>query len=133
MVNGNDIYIAIGTSGGTAPFALTKSNEIQVEPEKIPTSSPNTGSWKTHIVGRKGWGFTVSWLFGSITDITNLLMSGNDYAITVYGRVGSTITPLLQGTATCMLAKATLTRGNLAQGSFSFDGNGPLTEVTQSE
>ena len=128
MVNGNNIYIAIGTSGGTAPFACTKSNEIQVESEKITISSPNTGQWKEHIVGRKEWGFTVSWLFGNTTDIKNLLMIGNDYTITVYGRVGSAITPMLQGTATCMTAKATLTRGNLAQGSFSFDGNGPLIE-----
>lgn len=126
MVNGNDIYIAIGLSNGTAPFACTKSNEIQVESEKIPISSPNTGQWKEHIVGRKEWGFTVSWLFGKPNDIKNLLMSGKDYTITVYGLEGSNVTPLLQGKATCMTAKATLTRGNIANGSFSFDGNGEL-------
>lgn len=133
MINGNDVYIAIGQSNSTAPFAFTKSNEIQVESEKIPVSSPDTGQWKAHMVGRMEWGFSVSWLFGNTTDIKNLLMAGNTYSITIYGRVGNVVTSLLQGTATCMTAKATLTRGNIANGLFSFDGNGALEEVTSAQ
>ena len=117
MINGNDLYIAIGENED-APFAWTKSNDIQTNAEKIPISSPTTGEWKEHIIGRCEWGFTVNWLFGNLADINNLLMVGKSYAITIYGRNGSTLTPLLKGTASCMTAKTNLTRGSIANGTF---------------
>lgn len=124
MVNGNNIFISL--DGQTAPFAATKANEIQVDAEKIPISSPLTGEWEQHIVGRKKWSFSINSLVTALADIKQLLMVGSKYTITVLGRSGNDTAVILQGRATCMSARAGLTRGNLANGSFSFDGDGPL-------
>ena len=124
-MNGNDIFISL--DGTSTPFAATKSNEIQVDVESKPVSSPNNGDWEEHIAVRKKWGFSVNWLVGDITKIENLLMVGNTYNIRVYSRSGNTKTLQLQGRASCLSAKVTSTKGSLANGSFSFDGNGPLS------
>lgn len=124
MVNGNNIFISLDSN--SAPFAATRANEIQVGATKIPISSPNTGEWEEHIVGRKKWGFSINSLVTTLDDIRKVLIVGNTYTITVYGREGSSVTALLQGRATCLDAKAGLTRGNLATGFFSFEGNGHL-------
>lgn len=127
MINGNNIFISL--DGQQTPFAATTSNEIKVDIEKIPVSSPTTGDWEEHIVGRKRWGFTVNSLVTTLADIKQVLIVGNEYTITVYGRAGDTITPMLQGRARCLSARAGLTRGNLATGTFTFDGNGPLIAI----
>lgn len=135
MINGNNIFISVDEH--SAPFAATKANEIQVGAEKIPISSPMTGDWEEHIVGRKRWGFSINSLVTTLDDIRKVLIVGNTYTITVYGREGSTVTAKLQGRATCLEARAGMTRGSLATGSFSFDGNGmlyiPVTSITLSQ
>lgn len=126
MVNGNDIFISLDSQ--SQPFARTKSNEIQVNCGTIPTSSPSTGNWETCMADRNSWQFTVSWLVGNPAEIKNLLKVGKEYTITVYGRYQNENTPHLWGKAICTQAKATLTKGNLANGTFSFRGNGELTD-----
>lgn len=132
MVNGNNIFISL--DGTSTPFAATRSNEIQVESEKIPISSPNTGDWEEHIIGKKKWGFSVNWLIGDADKIKNLLMVGQTYTISVYGRAEGTTQLLLKGKAICLSARVTLTKGSIANGSFSFEGNGllylPVTGIT---
>lgn len=124
-MNGNDIFISLDST--STPFAATRSNEIQVNGEKRTVSSPNTGDWEEHVAGRKKWSFSVNWLVGDTEKIRNLLMAGQSYNIRVYSRTGSTKTLQLQGRASCLSAKVTLTKGNIANGSFSFEGNGPLS------
>lgn len=132
MVNGGNIFISL--SGTSTPFAATRSNEIQVDSDKIPISSPNTGDWEEHILGKKKWVFSVNWLIGDADKIKKLLIVGQEYNISVYGRAGGTTTTLLQGRATCLSAKVTLTKGSIANGSFSFEGNGllyiPVTNIS---
>ena len=131
MIKGNDIFISLDST--LAPFAATRKNDIQTSAEKIPVSSPYTGKWERHIVGRKKWSFTVSWLVGNPESIKNLLMAGNSYVITIIHRDGNTSTSLLTGTATCLKAEIVNSCGKLAQGTFSFDGNGALEEVEEEE
>ena len=130
MEIGNNIFISL--DGNSAPFAGTKSNEIQTECETIEISSPNTGEWKQYITSRKEWNFTISWLVGNVGSIQNLLDSGQTYVITIYGRDDGVLIPLLQGSAICKSAKVTASLGDLVKGSFSFLGNGPLEAVEQS-
>ena len=126
MGQGNNIFIALSSS--SAPFAATKSNIINCGCQKIPITSPNNGDWEKHVVGRKNWRFSISSLVSNVTDIKKLLMIGQSYTIYVCSRSGSNITVQLQGTATCMQAEFDATRGKIAYGNFSFDGNGELAE-----
>lgn len=129
MVNGNNIFISLDEY--SAPFACTKSNDIDTECNVIEVSSPTTGEWEENIAGRKKWGFSVSWLVGSSTDIKNLLMVGNTYNITVISRGSSANSSVLTGSALCTAAKVTLTKGSIANGTFTFKGTGPLAEPSQ--
>ena len=126
MVNGNNIFIALDTS--SAPFAATKANKIKVGCQKIPISSPDTGDWEKHVVGRKNWSFSIASLVSNVTDIKKVLMVGQSYTVYVCSRSGNNITVQLQGTATCMQAEFDMTQGSICHGSFSFDGNGPLSD-----
>ena len=125
MQNGNNIFISLNEQ--SAPFAATKSNEIQSECEMIEISSPTISNWRQYIVGRKEWSFTVNWLVGANSSIGELLHVGNSYNIGIYGRVSGTNTKLLQGTALLKTCKINATRGNIATGSFQFIGNSALT------
>lgn len=128
MINGNNIFISLDSNATTTPFAATKSNEIQTECETIEISSPTIGNWRQYITGRKEWSFTVSWLVGEQSKVSQLLNIGNSYTITICGRAGSTATSILQGSAILKTCKITATKGNLCTGSFQFVGNGALAE-----
>lgn len=123
LLHGNDIFISI--DGSTTAYALTRSNEIQSEADKTEVSSPATEDWKEYLPGRKGWSFTVAWLLASGQDVLNLLKVGTTVTVKIMSRWDST-TVLLEGQAICTMCKGTFTRGNLAQGSFQFVGNGEL-------
>lgn len=125
MVNGNNIFISLDSSA--APFAATKSNEIQTDCEKIEISSPTTGDWRQYIAGRKEWSFTVNWLVGNNSGVDQLLHVGDIYNIGIYKRVGNTNTKVLQGSALLKTCKINATRGNIASGSFQFVGTSALT------
>ena len=81
-------------------IAGTKSDEIQVESDTIEIASATDQDWVHQIAGRKSWSLNVGWL---------VLANG------------------VTGAAILKTVKITATRGNLAQGSFAFTGNGPLT------
>lgn len=127
MINGNNIFISLDEY--SVPFAATKNDSFQTEIELIEKSSPTQGEWREYVKGRKDWGFSSSWLVGNFIDIQNLLMIGNTYTISVYGRINGNPVKLLQGSAICKNAKADSPRGNLANGSFAFQGNGALEAV----
>ena len=125
-LNGNNIFISLDENA--APFAMTRSNEIQTECGIIEVSGPDTGDWDDCLSGRKKWSFTVNYLYGDADSIANLLMSGNTYNISIYSRLPN-VQLRLSGTAICQAVKVSATIGNLVQGSFSFKGKGPLNPV----
>lgn len=119
-INGNNILIYIDG----AAVAGTKSNEVQSNRELIEIASPTSGEWREFITGRKDWGFTVSWLVSSHSDIQQLLLSAGVVTVRIVGR-GQSLG--LTGRAIVQSCKMTFTRGNLAQGSLQLKGSGPLT------
>ena len=119
-INGNNILIYING----AAVAGTKSNEVQSNRELIEIASPTSGEWREFIAGRKDWGFTVSWLVSSHSDIQQLLLSAGVVTVRIVGR-GQSLG--LTGRAIVQSCKMTFTRGNLAQGSLQLKGSGPLT------
>ena len=126
MIKGKDIFISLDSQ--SAPFAATKSNEIGTRCGVIATSSPSSADWETCRADRSSWTFTINCLVVNNADIKKLLMAGQEYFITVYSRSSGTTTSQLWGYALCTEAKFDLTEGSLAHGTFSFRGNGPLTD-----
>ena len=131
---GGNIFISV--DGSTTPIAGTKSNEIQSSAKTIEVSSPNTADWEEYRKGRKNWSFSVSWILAANTDITgtklkSLLIVGNTYVIQVCERNGNNVEVILTGSAICTEAKVTSSILNLANGSFSFQGTGPLVDPSE--
>ena len=120
MMNGKEIIILVD---GDAIFG-TKSDEIQVGCETIPISSPSNGKWTAAIAGRKSWAITVGFLVSAPTKIYSAVdMVGTRVIMRIKYRTG---TVWLEGMAICTTFKVTATKGNLVQGSFAFQGTGPL-------
>ena len=121
-VLGNNIIVYMN---GQA-IAGTKSDEIQVDCETIEIASATDQAWTHYISGRKSWSLTVGWLVLANQDVRKALLVGSSVTIKIKGR-GESDANGLSGSAILRTCKITATRGNLAQGSFAFVGNGPLT------
>ena len=196
VLHGKDLVVL---ADGVA-IAMSKSCDINVEADIIPTSSPTDGDWEHSISGRKSWKVTTNHLLRSVASMAMKVGStvtltmkvvdgvglpfsgmvdnvsletgtetspegfvwdttrkcflalghaqrdtyyiswsgGQDYANpegklfwdgnTVYTVIDGELTQeQLTGSAHCRLCKVTATKGNLAQGSFSWTGTGALT------
>lgn len=121
-VLGNNIIVLMN---GTA-IAGTKSDEIQVDCETIEIASATDQAWTHFISGRKSWSLNVGWLVLANLDVRKVLLAGSVVTIKIKGR-GESDSNGVTGAAILKTVKITATRGNLAQGSFAFVGNGPLT------
>jgi predicted secreted protein len=119
---GNNIIVMMG---GTA-IAGTKSDELQVDCDTIEIASATDQGWTHYLAGRKSWSLTVGWLVLANTDVRKALLVGSSVTIKFKGR-NATDANGLSGSAIIKTCKITAIRGNLAQGSFTFAGNGPLT------
>lgn len=120
-VLGNNIIVYMN---GQA-IAGTKSDEIQVESDTIEVASATDQEWTHYISGRKSWSLTVGWLVLANQDVRKMLLAGSVVTIKIKGR-GESDSSGVTGSAILRTVKVTATRGNLAQGSFAFVGNGPL-------
>ena len=107
-------------------IAGTKSDELQVDSETIEIASATDQAWTHYLAGRKSWSLTVGWLVLANTDVRKALLVGSSVTIKIKGR-GESDSNGVTGAAILKTVKITATRGNLAQGSFAFVGNGPLT------
>ena len=111
--------------GGTA-IAGTKSDELQVDCETIEIASATDQGWTHYLAGRKSWSLTVGWLVLANSDVRKALQVGSTVTIKFKGR-NATNANSLSGSAIIRTCKITAIEGNLANGSFAFVGNGPLT------
>lgn len=123
--NGNNIIIY---KDGAA-IAATKSNEMQTDCETIEISSPSQGVWRQYLIGRKEWSVTTNFLVGVGSNVWELMRVGESCVLSFRARSGNTTTEILKGSAFITSVKITATRGNLAQGSFTFKGNGQLQDM----
>ena len=120
-IQGNNIIVLMN---GTA-IAGTKSDELQVDCDTIEIASATDQDWVHSIAGRKSWSLNVGWLVLANLDVRKVLLAGSVVTIKIKAR-GTSDSSGLQGAAILKTVKITATRGNLAQGSFAFVGNGPL-------
>jgi len=124
---GKNIYISIGEGSAATVIAGTRSEEIQVGTELIEISSPTSGQWREYLAGRSEWSFTTSFLVMASSQVQDLPKSGTKVNVSIVTNEGTATVVLLQGEAFIKSAKQTFTLGNLAQGSFQFQGTGALT------
>lgn len=118
IILGNDLIIM---ADGTA-IAAAKSCNIETTASTIETSQPHDGEYRTFLVARKSWKVTVSVLVTCNNDF--LLSVGDTYTLTFGSRTDTG--DRLTGSAICTHCKLTATKFNIAQGSFEFQGTGPL-------
>lgn len=123
VLHGKDLIVLVD---GVA-IAMSKSCDINVEADIIPTSSPTDGDWEHSISGRKSWKVTTNHLLSSFNSMA--LNVGAIVTLTIQTNVNGT-TEQMTGSAICRLCKVTATNGNLAQGSFSWQGTGSLAPVS---
>ena len=126
-LNGNTILVFKRIDGVMTPIAATRSVDAQSSAEVIEVSDPTQGEWRKYITGRKSWSVTVNWLvlqYGLGTNnasLTEILNVGETYELMVSSRSGS---GGFWGSVILTNVRITATRGNLAQGSFTFQGSG---------
>lgn len=121
-INGNNVLIY---RNGTA-IAGTITNEIQTGADLIEISSPTSGQWKEYIAGRKSWSVNVSYLILANNGVRDLLNVGSSYTLKIRGRNATDASGVV-GTGILKSCKITATKGNLVQGSFTFQGTSSLT------
>lgn len=120
-VLGNNIIVYMNGSA----IAGTKSDEIQVDSDTIEIASAADQEWVHVLAGRKSWSLNVGWLVLANQDVRKVLLAGSVVTIKIKAR-GESDSSGLQGAAILKTVKITAVRGNLANGSFAFVGNGPL-------
>ena len=119
MVKGNDIIILMN---GTA-IAACKSHRVQTTCGSFEKASSTQSEWNEYLKGRKGWTITVNKLVTAVADIRDVLKVGDTVTLLMKDRAGTTT---LTGSALVTACDTQYTKGNLATGSYSFLGSGPL-------
>lgn len=128
-MTGKDIKLVLLQGGTALASTAIKSHDIEAQAEMIERASATQQEWKEYVTGHKGWKVTASYLLLTSSKVTDLLYVGQTFDVQL--KVGEVT--LLTGQVLTQSVKHTATIGNLAQGSFSFLGNGPLSTVSSSE
>lgn len=119
-MNGNDILILVD---GVA-VAGCKTHKVQTKAEAIEKASATQQEWSEYIPGRASWGIDTNYLVTEAEDISKVLWVRRVVTIVVRDRSSRAT---LTGQAIVTQCEQSYARGSLVQGSFSFQGSGPLT------
>ena len=121
-MKGNDLII----NAGSVIYA-SKTCDISTDVDTKETASPTSATWRTYLAGRKGWTVSVGYLVADTKWSDDLLRVGQTVTLQFKKRGDSVAT--MSGTAIVTQCRITATRGNLAQGSFTFLGTGELSKT----
>ena len=125
-MTGKDIIVILSQGGSALASTSIRSQDIQTSCATIEKASSTQQDWEEHIAGRKSWNLTVNYLVLASAQVNDLLYVGQTFDI----RMDIGETTYLVGKAIMNQVKQTATIGNLAQGSFSLKGSGPLAAPT---
>ena len=125
-MTGKDIIVILSQGGTALASTSIRSQDIQTSCATIEKASSTQQDWEEHIAGRKSWNLTVNYLVLASSQVNDLLYVGQTFDI----RMDIGETTYLVGKAIMNQVKQTATIGNLAQGSFSLKGSGPLAAPT---
>lgn len=122
-MTGKDLIVIISQNGTAIASTCIRSQEIQTSADTIEKASATQQNWKEYVAGRNAWSLSVSYLVLSASKVSDLLMVGQTFDITIKD-VDNTSS--VTGTAILSSVKHTASVGTLANGSFSFTGSGHL-------
>jgi predicted secreted protein len=122
-MTGKDLIVILSQNGTALASTAIRSQEIQTSAETIEKASATQQDWKEYVAGRKAWSLSVSYLVLTASKVADLLMVGQTFDVTVKD-VDNTSS--VSGVAILSSVKHTAPVGNLANGSFTFVGSGPL-------
>ena len=125
-MTGKDIIVTL-TNSSSQVLASTaiKSQDIKTQCDTIEKASSTQQAWREYVAGRKEWSLTVSYLVLAASKVKDLLMVGQTFGITVQ-KINDN-TNKVSGSAILTAVQQTSTVGNLATGSFTFQGTGALS------
>ena len=122
-MTGKDLIVILSQNGTALASTAIRSQEIQTSAETIEKASATQQDWKEYVAGRKAWSLSVSYLVLTASKVADLLMVGQTFDVTIKD-VDNTSS--VSGVAILNSVKHTAVVGNLANGSFTFAGSGPL-------
>ena len=102
-----------------------KSQDIQTDCGTIEKASSTQQSWVERVAGRKSWQININYLVMRAAQVRDVLYIGQTFDITVRDRANTT-GGSISGTAIMTNAHGVSSVGNLATGSFTLVGSGPL-------
>lgn len=125
-IAGRNIIVATVSGTTVTPIAAAKSCDVETNCNLKPVSSPSSGDYLEYKADRKTWTVVVNHLLMSTgTPVLNTKNIGTRYYLKIY-TAGNSSTDKIEGYAYLRTAKVTGTVGNLAQGSWAFQGSGSL-------
>lgn len=122
-MTGKDLIVILSQNGTALASTAIRSQEIQTSAETIEKASATQQDWKEYVAGRKAWSLSVSYLVLTASKVADLLMVGQTFDVTIKD-VDNTSS--VSGVAILSSVKQTAAIGNLANGSFTLVGSGPL-------
>lgn len=127
-MTGKDFIVIFSQNGTALASTAIRSQDVQTAADTIEKASATQQDWREFIAGRKDWALNVTYLVLSSSKLVDLLRIGQSFDVTIRDIAATTV---LEGSAILQNAKQTAAVGNLASGSFSFKGNGPLAEAQE--
>jgi predicted secreted protein len=125
-MTGKDITVIIAQNGTALASTRIKSNDIKNKCDVIEKASANQQTWKEYIAGRSEWSINVGYLVLAAPQVRNVLLVRQTFDLTFTANDG-TDTETLTGKAILTAADIKANSGSLAQGTFAFQGTGPLS------
>ena len=124
-MTGKDITVIIAQNGTALASTRIKSNDIKTKCDVIEKASANQQTWKEFVAGRSEWSINVGYLVLAAPQVRNVLLVRQTFDLTLTASDG-TSTSTLTGKAILTTADIKANSGSLAQGTFAFQGTGPL-------
>lgn len=124
-MTGKDITVIIAQNGTALAATRIKSNYTNTKCDVIEKASATQQTWKEFVAGRSEWSVNVAYLVLASPQVRNLLLVSQTFDLTLTASDG-TSTSTLTGKAILTTADIKANTGSLAQGTFAFQGTGPL-------
>jgi hypothetical protein len=125
-MTGKDIIVILSQNNTAMASTCIKSQDIKADADMLEKASSTQQDWREFDTGRKVWTMSVSYLVLTSSKILDLLKVGEKFTVTM--RESGSQTGGVTGTALLKSVGQVYTVGSLAQGSFVFQGSGPLSQ-----
>ncbi|MCR5366536.1 MAG: hypothetical protein K6E67_10390 [Prevotella sp.] len=124
-MTGKDVILVLSQDGVALASTKIRSQSIKTQCATIEKASSTQQEWAEVIGGRKSWSLTVRYLVLAGSQVMDVLKVGQMFDVTMK-EDGSNVN-MVSGTALLSGVDGEYSVGNLAQGTFTFTGNGALT------